>query len=195
MGVIVMSHALKLSCATLFFVATSGMALVPNVAFAQRDAGAKIRGDQRDFWSSGRSSGRRIRHAHEWNEGLHEYAKENKTIAPEIAKAHADAIQGNLEGAKKDYDKMRKDKVLAKDTNLAAQLELAEKQLAKARESLKKIHDCCQDASIESAMLCDCCVAFDADLKKALSEHQKLMKMIEGDAQGRKPGGVGKAEK
>ena len=190
-----MTHAFKSFCTALFVVATSGVVLVPNMAFAQRDAGAKIRGDQRDFWSSGRSSGRRIRHAHEWNEGLHEYAKENKQIAPEVAKAHADAIQGNLEGAKKDYDKMRKDKVVAKDTNLAAQLEAAESQLAKARESLKKIHDCCQDASIESVMLCDCCVAFDADLKKALSEHQKLMKLIEGGAQAGKSGGIEKPQK
>ncbi len=148
-----MKNALKLFCASLLVASASGVLLVPNVAFAQRDAGAKIRGDQRDFWSSGQASGRGIRHAQEWNEGLHEYAKDNKKVAPEVAKAHADALESNLESAKKDYAKMRKDKLIAKDKNLATQLEVAEKQIGRARESLKNIQDCCQDTAIDSAML------------------------------------------
>src|SRR5687768_13163332 len=113
----------------------AAMALVPQAAHAQRDAGAKVRGEHSvPFWSS-RSSARRINTAREYASDFQRYLAANPKPDPAVVKEVTTEIGKNLDEAKAHLAHLKHD--FAANKEAVAGIESLEKQLTGAFEHHK----------------------------------------------------------
>jgi hypothetical protein len=152
---------------------------VPSPAFAQRDAGAKARGDFSPFWSSQRAS-RSMRHARDYSEGLYRYSRESKAISPQVAKAEAEELGRQITNAQQHVGAVRAE--IGDDKKAAAAVDSIQKHLDSAAASHAKLHaECCKDM-VDGQVCGDCCSDVTKELEKAMAEHDALVRQLNLDA-------------
>lgn len=155
----------------------TGLVLADATAFAQRDAGAKFRGEfGTDFWSSTRSAGRYLQSANDGCQDLYQYTNTTPAIVPSVAKKASEDISKNVDAAKKYLGAVRKE--AAGDKAVVAKLDAIEKHLAAAMDHHKKMHEeCCKD-HVDAEKTADCCSDMITELEKAQAEHRALMRLL-----------------
>ena len=90
-------------------VAAAALVFFPAVTYAQKDAGAKARGEHSvPFWSS-RSSARRISAAHDYARDFQRYVAANPKPNPAVVKEVTTEIGKNLDEAKAHLAQLKKD--------------------------------------------------------------------------------------
>ena len=152
---------------------------LPSHAFAQRDAGAKARGDFSPFWSSQRAS-RSMRHARDYSEGLYRYSRESKTVKPEVAKSEAEELGRQIANAQKHVGDVRTQ--IGDDKKAAAAVDSIQKHLDSAAASHAKLHaECCKDV-VDGQVCSECCSDVTKELEKAMAEHDALMRQLKIDS-------------
>lgn len=148
----------------------------PNAAFAQKDAGAKARGESTvPFWDS-RYSSRRIHHARDYARDFHGYIVENPKPDPVVAKEVTAEIGRNIEEAKKHLATMKKN--FAADKDAVAAIDKLEKQLAVAVDHHKVLCDCCEQTAFDEMKTMECCNDLVKQLDKFIADHDELMRKL-----------------
>ena len=160
-------------------VALAAMVVVsgPTAALAQRDAGAKARGEfGKGFWSNQRAS-RNMRHARDYSRGFYRYSREARTIQPEVAKTESAELGRNIDAAKKELATVREE--YAGDKEVLASLKVIEDHLTKAAAQHKTLHAACQQDTVDGTVGMECCNVITKELEKAMAEHAALMRKLE----------------
>lgn len=146
--------------------------LTAGSAFAQRDAGAKARGDYSGtFWSGSTKQS----HARDRARVLYNYGRTQPQVARTTVQDNAQAIRMNVQSATKDFQAIK-----------AAHAD--NKEVAKAIDSILKHHDSAMqmcamldrngDADPESKAVCDCCADMSKELQAAQEATTELGKML-----------------
>jgi hypothetical protein len=149
---------------------------LPQNALAQRDAGAKARGDYSGtFWSS-KSAGRSVGHAQDYSRGVQEYVRSAPKPSPQYLQSEAGQIAQNLKAAKAEITYLKKQ--LADDKEMAVSVASIEKHLDAAEAQHDKFHAECAKASIDADATMDCCSALTDHLTKAHDELEDLQKKL-----------------
>jgi len=149
----------------------------PSIAWAQRDAGAKARGEfGKGFWSNQRAS-RNLRHARDYSRGFYLYSRDAGTIQPEVARSESTELGRNIDAAKKELAAVREE--YAGDKEVLASLEVIEDHLAKAAAQHKTLHAECQQDTVDGTVGMECCNVITKELEKALAEHAALIRKLE----------------
>ena len=160
-------------------IALALLALVVPVstAFAQRDAGSKIRGEYNFY---GGAAGRSMRSAREYSQSYREYARTapDKKVNPEVAREAADSIGTYITKAQKHFAWMRKQAQASNDKQTLTALDGIDKNLADAAKSHAEMHETCLKDNVDAAASMECCKVIDDSLAKAIAEHDKLMKRL-----------------
>ena len=160
---------------SLLLMATivSAVLMMGHSAFAQRDAGAKARGEYSvPFWSS-RSSARRISAAHEYARDFQRYVAANPKPDPVVVKEVTSEIGKNLDEAKKHLAQLKKD--FGANKEAVAGIEGIEKQLAAAFDQHKMLCECCEKEAFDKIATMECCSDLAKKLDKILTDHDELM--------------------
>ena len=119
--------------------------LVPAVGLAQKDAGAKARGEHSvPFWSS-RSSARRIYAAQDYSRDFQRYLAANPKPDPVVVKEVTTEIGNNLDEAKKHLAQLKRD--FAANKEAITGIEALEKDLAAAFDHHKELCERCEMAT------------------------------------------------
>jgi hypothetical protein len=157
----------------LALAAISSLALMPGLALAQKDAGAKARGEHSvPFWSS-RASARRISAANDYARDFQRYIAANPKPDPAVVKEVTTEIGNNLEEAKKHLAQLKKD--FGANKEAVAGIETIEKQLAAAFDQHKMLCECCAKEAFDKIATMDCCSDLAKKLDKILTDHDELM--------------------
>jgi excinuclease UvrABC helicase subunit UvrB len=159
----------------VMFLATAAMLLVSQSAFAQRDAGSKIRGEYNFY---GNSAGSSMRSARENSTYYREYAQSAEKVNPEVAKESVDTIGVYITKAQKHMASMRKHAKATNDKETLAALDSIDKHLADASKNHADMKETCMKDNVDGKASMECCKVIDDSLAKAISEHDKLMKHI-----------------
>ncbi len=157
------------SLLALCFVLTS------QAAFAQADAGAKIRGDA---WNGGRVQTYQ-RHAQDRSQMLYQYAQPQSAVSKQEAKELVGGIKKDLTEADKALAKLKADH--AKEPDIVKQIALIEKHHAKAHEVCGMAEEHCLKEHGDHVAIADCCSDMWAEIDAAQVETNKLLKMLKID--------------
>lgn len=149
-------------------------------AFAQRDAGAKIRGEYNFY---GGAASRSMRGARETSQAYRQYVRTapQQKVEPEVAKETADAIGDYLTKAQRHMALMRKQATASNDKAALTSLDSIDKNLADAKKHHESLCEYCEKENVEAKGSMECCQEIDASLAAAIAEHDKLMKRLAGD--------------
>ena len=146
--------------------------LMSQVAFAQNDAGAKIRGDA---WN-----GHQVRtyqqHAQDRSQLLHYYSQSKEPLAKSDAKELVGGIKKDLTAADKALAKLKADH--AKEPDVLKQIALIEKHQARAHEVCGMAEEQCAKEHGDHVVICECCADMWHELDAAYVETKKLLKML-----------------
>jgi len=165
-GIALLAGALSLGAALQFTTA------------AEPIGTAKARGDYSNkFWGS--AGGRSVRHARDYSRGYREYARQAPTIAPPLAQHEAAGVAHNITAAQKQYAEMKR---VTTAPEAVKSIDAIQKHLTAAAAAHQKMHDMCHQDAIDGAAAMKCCDEVDAELKKALDEHEKMMQHLEPTA-------------
>lgn len=157
------------------FLALIAVAATTESAFAQRDAGSKIRGEYNFY---GGSASRSMQSARDYSHDYRQYVESApaQKVNPEVAKEAADSIGQYIVKAQKHMAWMRKNAAGNKDT--LASLDVIDKNLADAAKSHNEMKETCMKDTVDAGASMECCKVMDASLAKAIAEHDKLMKHL-----------------
>lgn len=144
--------------------------------YAQRDAGAKARGEfGTGFWSN-QSAGRHMGYSRGYAQGLYDYSSNVQSVSPQVAQPTSDMLGQTLSAAKKDIQTVRKE--LGADKDVKARLDEIEKHLNAALAHHKSLHmECCKESG-DTAALMTCCSELIKEVEKAQSEHNALLRKL-----------------
>jgi hypothetical protein len=160
----------------LLLAAVTSLALVPGPAYAQKDAGAKMRGEHSvPFWSS-RASARRISAASDYARDFQRYVAANPKPDPAVVKEVTTEIGNNLDEAKKHLAQLKKD--FAANKEAVAGIEGIEKQLAAAFDQHQMLCECCEKEAFDKIATMECCSDLAKKLDKILTDHDELMQKL-----------------
>ena len=164
----------------LIALALLALVVPANSAFAQRDAGSKIRGEYNFY---GGAAGRSMRSAREYSQSYREYVRTapQQKVDPQVAKEAADAIGDYITKAEKHFAWMRKQAQAGNDKETLTSLDVIDKNLADAKRHHASLCEYCAKETVEAKGSMQCCQEIDAALAKAISEHDKLMKRLASD--------------
>lgn len=156
--------------------AIGGLAIVQEAA-AQRDAGAKARGEiGTGFWTNRRAS-RSMQHARDYSRGLYRYSRDARVVRPRVAKSESEELARNIEKAQKQLADVRK--LYSTDKQVQAALDVIDKHIAKAAKVHKELHEeCCKDAPNRGVTM-RCCSEIIKELDKAAAEHAAVLRTLE----------------
>ncbi len=147
-----------------------------SVALAQRDAGAKARGEiGTGFWTNQRAA-RRMQHALDYSKGIYEYSRDAKEVQAKIAEKESAELGRNIEAAKNEVSAIRKE--YGDDKNVQASLKAIEEHLSAAATQHEKLHAECQSDQVDSSKTMECCNTITKELEKAIAEHAALMRQL-----------------
>jgi len=158
-------------------VAALVLAIAPQFAAAQQDAGAKIRGDA--YWPS-RAASRRVEAARNYAQEVQTYLAKTPQPEPSVVKEIKATLGSYLEEAQKHYATMKKD--FAADKEAVAAIETLEKELAAAVDHNKAMITCCENQKFDKIATMTCCTDLVKQLDKVYAEHAALMKKLAGPA-------------
>jgi hypothetical protein len=119
-----------------------------------------------------------MRHAYDYSRDYRHYSQDVRTINPQTARAHAEGVGKNLEQAKKQFAKVRKEPALDKQT--LAELAQIDKHLESALKVHAKLHEVCMQDMVDAGESMKCCEDINSELSKAIELHDKLMKRLGG---------------
>lgn len=161
-------------------LALASAVLAATPAYAQRDAGSKIRGEYNFY---GGAAGRSMRGAREYTQSYREYVRTapQQKVEPQVAKETADAIGDYITKAEKHFAWMRKQAQAGNDKETLTSLDSIDKNLADAKKHHASLCEFCEKETVDAKDSMQCCQEIDAALAKAISEHDKLMKRLAGD--------------
>lgn len=161
----------------VFFVAACCIISVSSSAiYAQRDAGAKARGEfGTGFWTN-QSAGRHMGYSRGYAQGLCDYSANVQAVSPQVAQPTSDMLGQTLSAAKKDIQTVRKE--LGADKEVKARLDEIEKHLNAALAHHKSLHmECCKESGdVVAAMTC--CSDLIKEVEKAQAEHSALLRKL-----------------
>lgn len=149
-----------------------------STAYAQRDAGAKLRGEY-GFYGGG--AGTALRSARESSATYQQYGKSTQTVNPQVARDAADTIGTYITKANAHFAYMRKQAQAASDKDTLTALDSIDKHLAAAAKSHAEMKETCLKDHVEGAPVMECCKHIDNHLAAAIAEHDKLMKKLAGN--------------
>lgn len=158
----------------------AAMAMIASTAFAQRDAGAKIRGEYSFYGNSGGSA---MRSARDSSTYYRQYvqAAPAQQVNPEVAREAADTIGTYITKAQRHMAWMRQQASAANDKETLTALDSIDKNLATARKAHHEMHDACLKVTVDGGASMKCCQQIDEALAAAIADHDKLMKKLAGD--------------
>jgi hypothetical protein len=158
-------------------VLTIATLLGTSYAFAQRGAGAKIRGEY-NFHGGGAS--RSMQGARQYAQSYRTYVRTapQQKVEPEVAKAAADAIGDYITRAEKHLAWMRKQAQTSGDKQTLTSLDSIDKNLADAKKHHESLCEYCAKDTVDAKGSMECCQEIDASLAAAIAEHDKLMKRL-----------------
>jgi hypothetical protein len=157
----------------LTFAAGLVLALTPQFATAQQDAGAKIRGDV--YWPS-RAATRHVESARNYAQEVQSYVAKTPQPDPSVVKDIKTTLGTYLEEAQKHYATMKKD--FAADKAAVAAIEKVEKELTAAVDHNKAMVACCEKEKFDKIATMSCCTDLVKQLDKVQAEHVALMKTL-----------------
>ena len=170
---------MNLSRATLWIstlaVMLTGLVLSSTSAFAQNEAGAKIRGDA---WNGGRVQTYQ-QHAQDRSQMLYQYAQPQAPVTKQEAKELVTGIKKDLTEADKALAKLKADH--AKEPEVVKQIALIEKHHAKAHEVCGMAEEHCLKEHGDHVAIADCCTDMWTEIDAAQVETKKLLKMLKID--------------
>ena len=170
---------MNLSRATLWIstlaVMLTGLVLSSTSAFAQNEAGAKIRGDA---WNGGRVQTYQ-QHAQDRSQMLYQYAQPQAPVTKQEAKELVTGIKKDLTEADKALAKLKADH--AKEPEVVKQIALIEKHHAKAHEVCGMAEEHCLKEHSDHVAIADCCTDMWTEIDAAQVETKKLLKMLKID--------------
>lgn len=148
------------------------VSLTAEIAFAQRDAGAKARGDYSGtFWSGSTKQS----HARDRARVLYNYGRAQPQVARTTVQENTQAIRMNVQSATKDFHAI-------KDANAD------NKEVVKLIDSILKHHDSAMEmcamlehkdeTDADSKAVCDCCADMSKELHAAEKAAIQLGKML-----------------
>lgn len=148
-------------------------------AFAQRSAGAKIKGEYSFY---GGAAGRSMQSARGYAQSYREYVRTapQQTVNPVVAKETADAIGDYIGKAEKHFAWMRKQAEADNDKETLTSLDSIDKSLAAAKKHHASLCEYCEKETVEGKGSMQCCQEIDSALSAAIAEHDKLMKRLAG---------------
>ncbi len=142
-------------------------------AFAQKDAGAKTRGEHSvPFWSS-RSSARQLTTAHDYARDFQRYIAANPKPDPVVVKEVTTQIGNSLAEAKKHLAQLKKD--FAGNKEAVTGIESLEKDLTAAFDHHTLLCECCEQEKFDKIKTMECCTDLAKHLDKVLTDHDALM--------------------
>jgi hypothetical protein len=161
-------------------LALAALVVSSGTAYAQRDAGSKIRGEYNFY---GGAAGRSLRGAREYTRSYREYVRTapQQKVEPQVAKETADAIGDYITKAEKHFAWMRKQAQAAGDQQTLTSLDSIDKHLADAKKHHESLCEYCAKESVEAKASMQCCQEIDDSLSKAIAEHDNLMKRLVGE--------------
>lgn len=151
------------------------LVLMSQAAFAQGDAGSKIRGDA---WN-GNPVRTYQQHAQDRSQMLFYYAESKEPVSKHEAKELVHGIKKDLTEADKALAKLKADH--AKEPEVVKQITLIEKHQARAHEVCGMAEEQCAKAHGDHVVICDCCAAMWSELDAAQADTQTLLKMLKID--------------
>jgi len=166
------------SVAMVAVVAMATLLGIPS-AFAQRDAGSKIRGEYNFY---GGAASRSMRGARETSQAYRQYVRTapQQKVNQEVAKEAADTIGDYIAKAQKHMAWMRKQAEAGKDKQTLTALDSIDKNLADAAKSHAEMRETCLKDNVDAAASMECCKMIDDSLSAAIADHDKLMKRLAG---------------
>jgi hypothetical protein len=167
----------KLICLVSMALMTFSMLAIDTAPAAPAVGTAKARGDYSNSYRA-QSAGRSIRHARDYSQGYQSYARQVPNVMPEIARQDAVGVGQNITLAQKQFGEVRK---VTTDKETLASLDLIDKQLVEAAKAHEQMHEMCKMETIDGMSTMKCCADIDAALAKAMAEHEKMMKRLEGE--------------
>ena len=114
------------------------VAAMPEAVWAQRDAGAKARGD---FTFYARSGGSHINAAHAHASHYHQYLSQSQTASPRIVRMSGSAINHHIDLTQQHLEGMRDHFTETGDKKSLAAVDTIEQHLAQAVEENLEIRD------------------------------------------------------
>lgn len=147
------------------------MAVMSQGAYAQRDAGSKVRGDYYLFDSAGTYQN----HAYDHARVLNQYATEGTPVPKAIIQEHANALRYNVESSKRAYSKVSD--AATKNAEVAKLIASIKAHQEKALETCNMLDmEAKDDGDAKTVM--KCCTEAEAELKAAAAEHEQLLKLL-----------------
>jgi hypothetical protein len=147
---------------------------VPNVSLAQRDAGAKARGDYSGtFWST-KSATRSTRHARDYSVDTHQYLRATPKPSAAHVRAESKEIGKNIAAAKAEATYLTKNAAQEDAKAVASILS----HLKAAEEEHTKLEACCATDDVKADEAMACSTAISDHLKKAHDELETLEKKL-----------------
>jgi hypothetical protein len=164
-------------------LALAALVVSGGTAYAQRDAGSKIRGEYNFY---GGAAGRSMRGARGYAQSYREYVRTapQQKVEPAVAQETADAIGNYITKAEKHLAWMRKQAQTAGDKQTLTSLDSIDQHLADAKKHHQGLCEYCAKDAVEAKGSMECCQEIDASLAKAIAEHDNLMKRLVGDKGG-----------
>lgn len=163
---------------TLTYAMAVLMMLVTSVAFAQRDAASKSRGEYNFY---GGAAGTAMRSAAEYSQHYQAYTRSAPAkVSQEVSTVATDTIGDYIAKATKHLASMRKHAETAGDKETLGSLDVIDKHLADAAKNHAAMKETCLKDHVEGQEVAACCKVVDESLAKAISEHDKLMKRLTG---------------
>jgi hypothetical protein len=151
----------------------ASLCLLPAPAYAQKDAGAKARGEHSvPFWSS-RSSARHLTAARDYARDFQAHVAVNPKPEPAVVKEVTKEIGNSLNEAKKHLAQLKKD--FAGNKDAVAGIDSIDKQLTTAFDHHKMLCECCEKEAFDAIATMACCKDLAAELDKILDQHDALM--------------------
>ncbi len=163
-----------MKCRYILFVVflSASMLFDGGAAFAQRDAGSKIRGDAYNVWTGSTYQGNAVQHARI----LNQYSATGEPVPKNVIQEQSQAIRSNLEGAQRAYSKLSES--AKKDKEAAKHLAEIEEHHAMALKMCDMLDGLCVKPEGDSAIVCKCCSEMEKELKAAEAAHEKLMQQL-----------------
>ena len=174
-----MSIRTRVSMGTLALSLALALVAFSESSLAQRDAGAKMRGEVgRGYWS-GRSAQLRMRHARDYAGGAFDYTARAPRVQRPVVRTEAAEVDRNIQAARERLKKLRAE--IGESEELLAALARVEKHLAAAMEHHEALCTQCDAADATDEDLMHCCNDVITELDLALAEHAALMRKLIAD--------------
>lgn len=128
----------------------------------------------RGYWAH-RAAQRRVNHALDYAEGLHEYAADAAEIDPAEARLQAEELGRNLAAAQKRVTEATKQAEADKDDETVKNLGGISKGLGTAAEQHAKCMEACKKDGVDGKMVMHCCQIITTELQKAKKTYSRVM--------------------